>query len=43
VRASAGLPSVQKFRIVVAMKIYPGALRGLCATLKDNLLPFIKT
>ena len=34
---------VQKFRIVVAMKIYPGALRGLCSTLKDNLLPFIKT
>jgi hypothetical protein len=40
VRASAGLLPVQKFRIVVAMKIYPGALRS---TLKDDLLPFIKT
>ena len=28
---------LQKFRIVVAMKIYPGALRGLCSTLKDKV------
>jgi hypothetical protein len=28
---------LQKFRIVVAMKIYPGALRGLCSTLKDKI------
>jgi hypothetical protein len=34
---------VAKFRIVVAMKIYRGALCGLCSTLKDNLLSFIKT
>ena len=35
--ASAGLLPVQKFRIVVAMKIYPGALHGLCSTLKDKV------
>jgi hypothetical protein len=43
VRQPACSLPVAKFRIVVAMKIYRGALCGLCSTLKDNLLSFIKT